>query len=224
MFDKILRAKHWQVFSLLFGLPFVTYLFFVGYMFSNMAELQASHSDHIEGFENQAFEVVSLFLKVFIPVIIVCGVVFFSWFWSLGIKLQEYMHEELRRKTGFFKVTLVFPLAYFVCVTIGVFWLMSHVMEAELKGASFQEPEFIIAFMPLFIPCHLFAIFSQFYNMYYTAKTIKTAELQRQVSFGDYIGEFFLMWFYPIGIWIIQPKVNVFVEGKLSEETMIYID
>ena len=57
----------------------------------------------------------------------------------------------------------------------------------------------------IIIPLHLFSMFCIFYLI---AKTIKTAELQRKVGFGDFAGEFFLLWFYFIGIWINQPKVN----------------
>lgn len=42
------------------------------------------------------------------------------------------------------------------------------------------------------------------------AKTIKTVELQKKVTFSDFAGEFFLLWFSPIGIWILQPKINKF--------------
>jgi hypothetical protein len=28
------------------------------------------------------------------------------------------------------------------------------------------------------------------------------------VSFYDFSGPFFLLWFFPIGIWIIQPRIN----------------
>ena len=47
--------------------------------------------------------------------------------------------------------------------------------------------------------------------MAFVAKTIQTAESQRTVSFGDYIGNFFLIWFLPIGVWILQPKINELV-------------
>ena len=50
--------------------------------------------------------------------------------------------------------------------------------------------------------------------MYFVAKTFKTAELQRKVSFSDFAGDFFLVWFLPIGIWIIQPKINRMVVGN----------
>ncbi|WP_373551080.1 hypothetical protein [Haliscomenobacter sp.] len=47
-----------------------------------------------------------------------------------------------------------------------------------------------------------------FYCIYHVAKTIKTVELQRKVTFSDFIAEFFLVWFFPIGVWILQPTIN----------------
>jgi len=63
-------------------------------------------------------------------------------------------------------------------------------------------------FLVIILPLHLFSMFCIFHTIYFVAKTIRTAELQRVVTFGDFAGEFFLLWFYIIGIWIIQPKVN----------------
>jgi hypothetical protein len=64
---------------------------------------------------------------------------------------------------------------------------------------------------------HLFAMFCIFYCIYFVAKTYKTAELQREVSFGDFVLEFFLVWFYPIGVWILQPKINQMI-AKYEEQ------
>ncbi len=64
------------------------------------------------------------------------------------------------------------------------------------------------SWLAIIMPLHFLAMFCMFYNLYFAAKTIKLAELQRQVNFGDYAGEFFLMWFFPIGVWWLQPKVN----------------
>ena len=65
---------------------------------------------------------------------------------------------------------------------------------------------------PYIIPLHLFAMFCLFYCLYFVSKTFKTAETQRKVAFGDFAGEFFMLWFFPIGIWIIQPKINKMVD------------
>ena len=73
-----------------------------------------------------------------------------------------------------------------------------------------EESNFIAiaGIFAIIVPVHLFAMFCIFYSLYFVAKTFKTVELQRTVTFSDFAGEFFLLWFYPIGIWIIQPKIN----------------
>ena len=49
---------------------------------------------------------------------------------------------------------------------------------------------------------------------YSDSLTMDSVELQREVSFSDFAGEFFMIWFFPIGIWIVQPKVNKMIEDK----------
>jgi hypothetical protein len=38
------------------------------------------------------------------------------------------------------------------------------------------------------------------------------------VKFRDFAGEFFLVWFYPVGVWIIQPKINKMIEVSQQEQ------
>ena len=37
---------------------------------------------------------------------------------------------------------------------------------------------------------------------------MKSAEKQDNVKFEDFVGEFFLIWFFPFGIWKIQPRIT----------------
>jgi amino acid permease len=64
----------------------------------------------------------------------------------------------------------------------------------------------------LVVLLHLFSMFCTFYSLYFVAKTYKTVELQREVSFSDFAGEFFMICLCPIGIWIVQPKINKMIE------------
>ena len=41
-----------------------------------------------------------------------------------------------------------------------------------------------------------------------TAKTIKSVELQKEVSIQDSFLDAILIWIFPLGIWIIQPRIN----------------
>lgn len=47
-----------------------------------------------------------------------------------------------------------------------------------------------------------------FYILSFVARSLTAVERQKQVTFYEYAGAFFLVWFYPIGIWFIQPKIN----------------
>ena len=58
-----------------------------------------------------------------------------------------------------------------------------------------------------------------FHTMYWAAKSVKTVEMRKEVTFNDFAGEFFLIWFYPIGVWILQPKVNKLWAGEIKQSS-----
>ena len=66
----------------------------------------------------------------------------------------------------------------------------------------------------ILIPLRLFSMFCFLYTIYFVAKTFKTAELQKEVDFGDFAGEFFMIFFYFIRIWVFQPEINKMVESE----------
>ena len=85
-------------------------------------------------------------------------------------------------------------------------------MTGMIESGAKPNGAFIGGVIGVIVPLHLFSMFCIFYSLYFVAKTFKTVELQRQVSFSDFAGEFFMIWFYPIGIWIVQPKINKMIE------------
>ena len=52
--------------------------------------------------------------------------------------------------------------------------------------------------------------------IYYNAKLIKSVELKKEANFADFSSDFFLILFFPIGIWIIQPKLNKIIVNAES--------
>ena len=60
----------------------------------------------------------------------------------------------------------------------------------------------------------LFEVFTAFKLVNFSAKAIKQNELKKDLKFTDYLNEFFLIAFLPIGIWIIQPKMNKMMKKK----------
>jgi hypothetical protein len=56
-----------------------------------------------------------------------------------------------------------------------------------------------------------------FYTIWFIAKCIATIENNKVVGFDNYAGNFFLLWFFPIGVWFMQPKICKIFSG--DEET-----
>ena len=67
---------------------------------------------------------------------------------------------------------------------------------------------------PSIFPFHLLALVATVYAFRFNAKLLVSYEIGENAHIANYIGEFFLFWFMPIGIWILQPRIN-----KISHNT-----
>lgn len=188
MIDKFLKAKHWQIFMLTLGLPIILQIIITTMMFAN--------------------EDPSLMMKIMPIISIVFMVGFFGWFWSVAIGLQSRIPANINLNVRRFKIFLFIPIIYIILL----FSFMGPSFEGAFENGTEPSNAVIGSILGIIIPIHLFSMFCIFYCLYFVAKTFKTAELQREVTFPDFAGEFFLLWFYPIGIWIIQPKINKIME------------
>ena len=144
--------------------------------------------------------------QIFPIIMILFTGVFFGWFWSIAIGLQKKIPKGIKMKVRKFKVFFFIPLIYIIFLMIYMGGIFSG-----MGTNGFSNSGWIFA---IILPLHLSSMFCIFYSLYFVSKTIKTAELQRVVGFGDFAGEFFLLWFYFIGIWIVQPKVNKLYEKE----------
>ena len=152
------------------------------------------------------------FFTLFAFIMLIVGATFFGWFWSIAMGLQEKIPIHARMKTGMFKVCFFFPLVYILLFVTGMATIMTNL--PSLAENDTQPPlTLMFSSMAVILPLHFFAMFCMFYCLYFVAKTFKTVELQRATTFSDFAGEFFMLWFYPVGIWIIQPKINRMVEN-----------
>ncbi len=197
MIRLFLRAKHWQLFTLMLGIPLIYQFCFMSRIWGFQTQPEPVAGE--EGF-TQVLNEQFIQFDFFPYVMIFFSLIFFGWFWSIAIGLQKNIPKEIKLKVTKFKVFFFIPLSYITFLMLYLGGLFSGMLSPGLLSSGW-----IVA---IILPLHLFSMFCIFYSMYFVAKTIKTAELQRIVGFGDFAGEFFLLWFYFIGIWIIQPKVN----------------
>ncbi|MCK7591441.1 hypothetical protein M0G43_12715 [Subsaxibacter sp. CAU 1640] len=205
MIDRFLKAKHWQLFTLMVGIPVV---------FQIVVMITIISAIHTEA--NPEVQMLNMF--TFFPVfMILYASLLFGWFWSIALGLQKKLPDHLTMKTRNFKIWLLIPFIYIVGISIFVGGMFSTAMQnaTEPNGAMVAMSTAII------LPLHLASMFGIVYSMYFAAKTLKTAELQRPVKFADFAPEFFMLWFYFVGIWILQPRINKLVATLNTDDNRI---
>ena len=186
---KLLTLKHWQLFGLLVGVPIV-------FQFIIMGSVIASNNPTT--------------MLLFFPIMMILFVgLFFGWFYALGTNLYKKLPPTATMSLTRFKIFLFIPVAYMLLISLFMTGLFSNLSNGGQPNPSI---------FALIVPLHLFSMFCIFYCLYFNAKALKTVELQKPVTFSDFAGEFFLIWFFPIGIWIIQPRINNLFENSIDND------
>jgi len=198
--NLFLRAKHWQLFLLTFGIPMVLYIIVMAGIFSNIMHHPNQPPDPREIFG---------YFKLFPFIMVLFTGTLLGWEYSVAVGLQKIVPAHIKMKVTKFKTFFFIPVTYLSLIVIFIFVILTT--NFSHTGAADFGPLFFIPFL-IIIPIHLFSMFCLFYCLYFVAKTLKTVELQREVSFNDFIAEFFLTWFFPIGVWILQPRINKMIK------------
>jgi hypothetical protein len=165
---------------------------------------------------NIAFKIKSwqLFLLLFLPsffikstwtlIIVPLFVLTIISFWSLSIGvLGQKKISDLglkNHKTIFFKIACIFMPMSWLIIAIDLY-----------KVIDFGELSYLIEH--LLFPFSFIFIFSSIYMIYFVSKTISSLNLRKGINLPDFIVTIILLVFFPVGLWIIQPKLNK-IEGK----------
>ena len=175
-----LKLKHWQLFLIAFAIPFCLYIgTFLTAIFY--------------------YEEPFLLFKFFPFIIALFMFGQYGWMFSVARLLNARVPSVAKLRLGSFYFFFFFPILYIAIFSAMISWFMFDMAEAS--------PLFPILFLCV-IPIHLFAMFCMFYCIYFVAKTIKSVELGREAVLNDYIGEFFMIWFFAFGLWLLQPRIN----------------
>lgn len=122
---------------------------------------------------------------------VLLGIPIYIWIWSIGTKLHIQSKPDNKLKLYLFKVSILFPLVY------GIYGIYR-----------------MISIGDVIMTMHFAAMLSTLYAMIFAAKTLKSAELKENAPVSEYLGDFFLIWFFPIGIWILQPRIHNIIEKQ----------
>jgi hypothetical protein len=169
-----LRAKHWQLFLLLVGVPVVGQTIVMG-----LVPVSApSPQEFGRG------------LALLVGVTAIWILCLQGWFWSMGSFSSSMTARSHQLPITFFRLTVICPAAYIVILLV----------------AASLRPDLNVVM--LLFPLHIVATLCMLYNAYFVSKNLVLAESGRPVTFYKFSGPLILLWFFPIGVWSTQPRIN----------------
>ena len=119
----------------------------------------------------------------------IAALLLLSWLWFTGSFLRSVVRPPLKPKELFFRIAIIYPLVF------------------GFAGLSFLiNPT--SAPLALVVALGLFLFVCLIYDFNFVASALVLAETGRPKEMGEGAGTLLLFFFFPIGIWFIQPRIN----------------
>lgn len=178
--EIFLKAKHWQIFLIIIGIPILIEIL------DSLTVLSGSG-------EAFTFRAVLRFLLI-IPFI-----TFYFWLYSVGYLLNKRIRDHLNTNTGYFALSVWTSAFSLFFLSIFVFFIWDDWEELMIENNFTYVIFGIVVFL---------ALATLLLAISYVAKTLVRAERNAHVNSSDFYGEFVMILFFPIGIWLLQPRIN----------------
>ena len=123
-----------------------------------------------------------------------------GWIWAISTQLHKKLPEGVNLNVRKFKIVFSLPVLYSLSLTL---WL------AYRFYFRFQEGNPALkSFIWIIALFHVASMICILVGLRFAAQTFRSVELGRLARFNEYSVEFFLIWFSPVGFWILQPRLN----------------
>jgi hypothetical protein len=207
MISKILNASHWKLFVLTTGLPLISLIILIIYILS----LDQNHRQS---------ETPIILNLIYIIISLIGVATQLYWYWAVVIGLSPYMHPNTKLRLKPFYYCFFAPILLFGLYSIRELLITSQTQQLSSTESQLNLPT-VQSFIILSIG-YLTTVFCLLYTWRFTAKMLKSVEMQREAIYAEYSRDFFLLWFYPVGIWFIQPRINRIVqENQHTDNSLI---
>jgi hypothetical protein len=130
-------------------------------------------------------------IQLSIMVRVIGMIILFLWYLILGLSLNSVTENPYKFKSGLFVVAIIF------CV-----FGYSNMNLQAIFSENYIVPNFVSI---LSTPLTLLGLIYVFYNLPISLKSLET---NRKVVFSDCVLDMILLFAFPIGIWITQPRLN----------------
>lgn len=208
----LLRIKHWQLFVLTAVIPFLTSL---GIMLFTITKMISALTYARDGQDPSViFDAYADTFPMF-SVLIVLSLIVVAWRFSVvDFAIRNRLPSTYRLNRGVFLTALLLPVILgltFSLSTGPMMESMASVIEDTATSKSREIPDgfgSMAGYMIVMMPLSLISLLAQFYTYYETGRAIKSAEIGREATLSECLVETILNWFFFIGVWWLQPRVN----------------
>lgn len=211
MTKLLLKIPHWVLFILVIGVPMI----FSSVLFSSLFGA-IENEDGLRLLKDIRTMIVIVPVIVILPQLVNLG-----WFYAVMDGLRDRIPSTTKIPVKSVKVFLVLTMIMTIIFGLYMWYFMDFVFEAALLDAAGVRPpdppmEIVLGAIAI-VPLALFSTFCIIYTYVYVGKIIKCTESGKDEKFNQYIGEFFLCWFWFIGVWILQPRVQRILASERKE-------
>ena len=124
-------------------------------------------------------------------------IILFLWYLILGLSLNNMTENPYKFKSG------LFILAIILCA-----FGYSNMNLQVIFNENYIIPDFVTM---LSTPLTLLGLIYVFYNL---PLSLKSLEINKKVTFSDCVLDMFLLFAFPVGVWITQPRLNKLYMSK----------
>lgn len=134
----------------------------------------------------------------YFSIIYICFLIIYGgWLYAFAENVSKLVSTGITISLKKFRISFFYVICYSVFFSFYQFQIIK----------SFNKSFFKLNTI-LILALHILAMLSLFYCIWFNAKILNTVELKKKATVKDFINDIFLICFFPLGIWIIQPRLN----------------
>ncbi|MHA6250132.1 hypothetical protein ACXYMU_19520 [Pontibacter sp. CAU 1760] len=143
-------------------------------------------------------------------IFVIYGFLFIAWLLKINEELHKRLPKGVNLNLTLLQINLVISFLYIAAI---------HLFTDGYHISSEQDNYAIYGWkMWVYIPFTFYILYSYAYSIHFTAYSIHTIEKRLYGKSTEYTALLLGLFFFPIGIWTIQPKINRILRMPVTEE------